>query len=53
MIGKIKEKEQAKQEYQENKERGNLVAYSEIKEKTPDIMQIDIGNIPPNEEIKI
>jgi hypothetical protein len=51
--GLIKEKEEAKKEYKENLEKGNLVAYSEIKEESPDIMKIDIGNIPPLNAIKI
>lgn len=45
--GVIKEKEEARKEYEDNKQKGNLVAYSEIKKDTPDIMKIDIGNIPP------
>ena len=45
--GKIKEKEEAKMEYEQHKEMGNLVVYSEKKEETPDIIKIDIGNIQP------
>ncbi len=45
--GVVKEKEKARKEYQEHKERGDLVAYSEVKEESPDIMKILIGNIPP------
>jgi hypothetical protein len=51
--GIIKEKEEAKREYEAHKEKGDLVAYSEIKEDTPDIMKIDIGNIQPHTSIKI
>ena len=40
MKGLIKEKEEAKKEYKENLEKGNLVVYSEIKKETPDIMKI-------------
>jgi Ca-activated chloride channel family protein len=51
--GIIKEKEEARKEYNERKVRGDLVAYSEVKEETPDIMKILIGNIPPQGEVKI
>jgi len=30
-----------------------MMAYTEIKEETPDIMKIKIGNIPSNETVKI
>lgn len=45
--GVVKEKEEAQQEYKERRERGDLVAYTEVKEETPDVMKILIGNIPP------
>jgi Ca-activated chloride channel family protein len=51
--GIVKEKEEARQEYRERRERGDLVAYSEVKEETPDVMKILIGNIPPMGEVKI
>jgi len=51
--GIIKEKEEAKKEYEQHKARGDTVAYSEIIEESPDIMKIDIGNILPHTTIKI
>lgn len=52
-IGKIKEKEAAKQEYQKNLEQGNTVAYSEIDANSHDIMKVNLGNILPNQTIFI
>ena len=37
--GVIKEKEEAKKEYQAHKEKGHTVAYAEINEETSDIMK--------------
>ena len=51
--GKIKEKEEAKLEYKENKKMGNIVAYSEKKIDNPDIMIVELGNIPPKTFINI
>ena len=43
--GEIKEKEEAKKEYQYNLAEGKTVAYSEINKDSPDIMKMEIGNI--------
>ena len=53
MIGQVKEKQEAKAEYEQNKAQGNIVAYSEINKEVQDIMKINIGNVPPNKLIKI
>ena len=51
--GQIKEKNQAKAEYLANKAVGNTVAYAEALEETEDIMNVELGNFPPQEELKI
>jgi len=51
--GLIKKKDEAKEEYKQNLDKGNTVAYSEINAETSDIMKIDIGNIEPNQNITI
>jgi len=51
--GKIKEKQEAKAEFEERKKQGDLVAYAETKKSTPDIMNLELGNFPGNEELKI
>ena len=53
MIGQIKEKQEAKAEYEQNKAQGNTVAYAEVNKEAQDIMKINIGNVPSNKEIKI
>lgn len=51
--GKVKAKEEAKKEYEDNVKKGNTVAYADIYEKTKDIMNLKLGNFPPKENIKI
>ena len=51
--GIIKEKEEAKKEYESEKKKGNVVAYSELKSEEKDLMKINLGNIPAKTEIKI
>lgn len=51
--GVIKEKEQAKAEYEEQIKLGNTAAYAEINKETHDIMQISVGNIMPGEKVQI
>lgn len=41
--GVIKKKEEAQEEYKENLEKGNTVAYSEILTENPDVMKVLIG----------
>ena len=49
----IKGKEEAKQEYLDNKQKGNTVAYSEINQDCPDVIKVQLGNIQPKSKIKI
>lgn len=51
--GLIKEKEQAKQEFEHHKRQGHTVAYAEQLEDTTDIMRVELGNLPANEVLKI
>lgn len=53
VVGQILEKEKAKAMYEWNVERGNTVAYSERNAETPDVMQVQVGNIPPSESVQI
>jgi hypothetical protein len=51
--GVIKEKEKAKEEYEEGVKQGHMMGYAEIKEKTPDIMQVKLGNLPAKSQVTI
>ena len=51
LVGRIKEKNRTKQEYTDNLEKGNTVAYAEIDPSTHDVMRINLGNIPPRERL--
>ena len=51
--GKIKEKEQAKAEFQANKAKGNTVAFAEQLSETQDIMKIELGNFPAQQALTI
>jgi hypothetical protein len=51
--GEIKEKEKAKKEYDEGVKQGHMMGYAEIKEKTPDIMQVKLGNLPAKSSVTI
>ena len=51
--GKILEKEQAKEEYEINKEKGCTVAYAEIVGELHDVMKVKIGNLRPEAEILV
>jgi len=53
MIGQVKEKQEAKAEYEQNKAKGNMVAYSEINKEVQDVIKVNIGNVPPNTPITI
>lgn len=53
MIGQIKEKQEAKAEYEQNKAMGKTVAYSEIDKEVKDVMNVNIGNIPAHKAIRI
>ncbi|KAL4495495.1 hypothetical protein ABPG72_020236 [Tetrahymena utriculariae] len=52
--GVVKSKYDAKQEYQQNKNEGNLVSYAELTTQDYDeYLKISLGNLPPNEEVRI
>lgn len=51
--GKVKKKEEAKQEYDRHNEEGNLVAYAEIADQNYSVLCVRIGNMPPDTEIEI
>ncbi len=53
LIGEVKDKTEAKQEYQENLEAGNTVAYSDFDPNSPDIMNLKIGNLLPGQKLTI
>ena len=53
MVGQVKEREEARAEYEQNKAKGNIVAYSETNKEVQDVMKINIGNVPPNKPIQI
>ena len=53
VTGKIKEKNQAQAEFKEHKKKGDMVAYAEKNKRTPDIMNVELGNFPSGEELKI
>ena len=53
IVGKVKEKKQAKKEFQENLDKGNTVAYADIFEHARDVMQLKLGNFPAKETIVI
>ena len=51
--GVVKEKEEAKKEYQEAVKEGKKAAYGEINSESKDILTLNIGNIPPKEIVRI
>ena len=51
--GVIKEKEIAKQEFNEGVKQGKTMAYAEENEKFPDIMKVQLGNLAPKSQLKI
>jgi hypothetical protein len=51
--GIVKEKEEAKKEYNEAVKQGKQAVYAEIDPNSKDIMNMEIGNVGPNEEVKI
>ena len=51
--GVIKEKTSARRDYEKGLEKGKSMAYSKINESTPNVMQIEIGNIPAKTEVTI
>ena len=52
-MGRVKDKEVAKQEYEDNLKAGNTVAYSDMDPRSPDVMNLKIGNLLPGQKIRI
>ena len=53
MQGVVKEKEEAKQEYETAVKEGKRAAYGQQSEKDSDILILKVGNIGPNERVTI
>ena len=53
IVGMIKEKQAAKEEYQKGFQQGRQVAYGEINERSRDIMVLKIGNVAPKGKVRI
>jgi len=49
----IKEKQEAKEEYIKEKNKGNTVAFAEINDDAKDIIKVNIGNLPADCELQI
>ncbi|CAD8149835.1 unnamed protein product [Paramecium pentaurelia] len=53
VYGVVKEKEEAKQEYEEGLQQGKTMAYSEQDMRFPQIKRVKIGQLAPNKQLKI
>lgn len=53
MEGIVKEKEEARQEYQQAVREGRKAAYGELDDKSKDILNLRVGNVPPKETVSI
>ncbi|KAL4477543.1 hypothetical protein ABPG74_002693 [Tetrahymena malaccensis] len=52
--GIVKDKDQAKQEYEENKKQGNFVSYAQKTSiKDQEYCKIELGNLPPSQQVEI
>ena len=51
--GIVKEKEQAKKEYEQAIKMGKQAAYGELNSQSKDILNLKIGNVAPNQLVKI
>ena len=51
--GVVKEKEEAKKEYEQAKSEGRQVAMGSLDSDSKDIMKLEIGNIPPKTEFVV
>ena len=51
--GIVKEKEEAKKEYQEAVKQGKKAAYGELNEDSKDILTLKIGNVPLKEAVAV
>jgi Vault protein inter-alpha-trypsin domain/von Willebrand factor type A domain len=53
VLGQIKQKEQARAEFEAHKAIGSTVAYAEMKNNEEDIMKIELGNFPAAQSLTI
>lgn len=53
IVGVVKEKEEAKRDYEVGLREGRQVAYGEIDAKSRDIMNLKIGNVPPKSTVRL
>jgi hypothetical protein len=53
IIGLVKDKKEAKGDYERGLREGRQVAYGEINAKSRDIMCLKIGNVPPKTTVKL
>jgi hypothetical protein len=53
IIGLVKDKKEAKGDYEMGLREGRQVAYGEINAKSRDIMCLKIGNVPPKTTVKL
>lgn len=53
VYGIVKEKEEARQEYEEGIKQGKTMAYSEQDEEFPEIKRVKIGALAPKKELNI
>ena len=51
--GIVKEKEQAKKEYEQAIKMGKQAAYGELNSQSKDILNLKVGNVGPNQPVKI
>lgn len=51
--GVVKEKEEARKEYQQAIQEGRKAAYGELNAESKDILNLKVGNIPPRGSVKI
>nr|XP_047129288.1 protein mono-ADP-ribosyltransferase PARP4 isoform X3 [Hydra vulgaris] len=53
IVGKVKEKEQARKEYKEAIQQGHGAYLMEEQEESPDVFTVTVGNLPPNSDVLI
>ncbi|CAK63500.1 unnamed protein product (macronuclear) [Paramecium tetraurelia] len=53
VYGIVKEKEEAKQEFEEGIKQGKTMAYSEEDEQFPQIKRLKIGQLAPNKQLRV
>ncbi|CUG89283.1 poly (ADP-ribose) polymerase, putative, partial [Bodo saltans] len=53
IVGKVKEKEEARKEYKAAVERGDGAYLLDESEETPDVFTVSVGNLPPKTDVVI